>query len=211
MKNCSIQKPLPLIVTVIICLVFVSFGAVAFSAEADIPPVQTEATERETTPVSAPDTSGDKSTSSYPWWGIGIGVVVVIVILYFVFANMERKASSEFETTIIDDIVTAMKDEFSLSENDLRDLAAGIIATRHCSDSRLSGLLRIEYEVEKTSASRAKRTTAVALKKQNDVIVRKATRTMTWDDLPAPIRKEFILKNETVLVYSLYSDDEKEG
>jgi len=210
-KNYASLKPLPLTITICIFLVFISFGAVASSEETDASHVPTEAAEQETTPAFPPDTGGE-NTSSFPWWGIGIGAgVVVILILYFVFGNMERKTTSEFETTIIDDIVSAMKTEFALSEQDLRSLAADIVATRRCSDYRLAGLLRIEYEVEKTSSSQAKRTTAVAIKKENDFIVKKATRTLAWEDLPGTIRKEFILKNESALVYSLYSDSEKEG
>jgi hypothetical protein len=188
--------------------IFWSFGIVASesSGQADVTKIEAAAAVKNTTP--APETA--KGGVFFLPWGIA-GGVVVIVILYFVFTKMERKATSEFETTIIDDIVSAMKDEYSLAENDLRDLVTGILASRRCSDSRLTGLLRIEYEVEKTSSSRVKRTTAVAVKKQNDIIVMKATRTMAWEDLPGPIRKEFILKNENVLVYSLYSDSEKEG
>ena len=237
MKDYASLKPLPLTITICIFLVFISFGAVASSEETDAPHVPTEAAEQETTPAFSQDTSSEKvddppaqtvaaqettpafppdtggeNTSSFPWGGIGIGAgVVVILILYFVFGNMERKTASEFETTIIDDIVSAMKTEFALSEQDLRNLAADIVATRRCSDYRLAGLLRIEYEVEKTSSSQAKRTTAVAIKKENDFIVKKATRTLAWEDLPGTIRKEFILKNESALVYSLYSDSEKEG
>jgi len=180
------------------------------STETNALPARAAATQ-ETAPATKPDT--EKNGASSPlWWGIGLGVgAVVIIVLYFSFAGMERKTTSEFETTIIDDIISALKDEYSLSENDLRNLASGIVATRRCSDSRLADLLRIEYEVEKTSSSHVKRTTAIALKKQNDIVVKKATRTMTWEDLPAPIRKEFILKNESVLTYSLYSDKEGGG
>jgi len=215
MKDFSTLKSLPLVITTFIFLV--SIGAIVTETFAR----QTEAVTQETAPAPSPATS-EADTSSLPfdfvgfmadhwWWGIGLGVVVLVVILYFAFANMERKTASVFETTIIDDIVSALKDEFPLSENDLHNLASGIVATRRCSDSRLAGLLRIEYEVEKTSSSHVKRTTAVAVKKQDDFIVKKATRTMTWEDLPGAIRKEFILKNENLLVYSLYSDTEKEG
>jgi hypothetical protein len=195
MKNFMTIRHFQLIVTIIISIVYLAGGAIA----------------SETVSV-APSPVIMGAIFHFPWWGIVlVGVVAVLVILYFVFGNMERKSTSEFETTIIDDIVTAMKTEYSLSEKDLYDLAAGIIATRRCSDSRLAGLLRIEYEVEKVNASSVTRTTAVAIKKQNDFIVKKAKRTMTWDDLPGTIRKEFILKNENVLLYSLYSSNEKEG
>jgi hypothetical protein len=207
MKDYTILKPLPLIVTIFVSLVFWVSGAVASETiQAEAPVTETA---QEKAPVSTPAVKVEKS--SFPWWGIGLGVAAVLVILYFVFGNMERKTTSEFETTIIDDIVSAIKTEYSLAEKDLRDLAAGIVATRHCSDSRLADLLRIEYEVEKVSSSSIKRTTAVAVKRKNDLIVKKATRTMAWDDLPGTIRKEFILKNESVLLYSLYSSNEKEG
>jgi hypothetical protein len=194
MKN-SILKLLQLIVTIIIALVLSGSNTVA----SEISPV-----------ASLPVVIG--AVFPFLWWGIGLGVAAaVLVILYFIGTNMERKTTGEFETTIIDDIVSAIKTDYALSDKDLQELVAGIIATRRCSDPRLASLLRIEYEVEKSSASRVTRTTAVALKKQNDVILKKATRTMAWEDLPGAIRKEFILKNESVLVYSLFSSNEKEA
>jgi hypothetical protein len=192
MKDYTTLKPYPLIVTIFVFLVFVG-GCAAAS---------------ETAPVAAPVAKG--SMSPLLWGGIGLGFVTVLVILYFVFANMERKITREFKKTIVDDIVSAVKMEYELPEKDLRELAADIVSVRRCSDPRLASLLRVEYEVEKINANSATRTTAVAIKKQNDIIVKKATRTLPWEDLPRVIRKEFILKNEKVLVYSLYCSNEKE-
>jgi hypothetical protein len=209
MKDYTVLRPYPPIVTILISLVIWGGGAVASeTSQADAPIVETAAAHK-TAPVAPPVAKG--TMSPLLWGGIGLGVVTILVILYFLFGNMARKTTSEFETTIIDDIVSAIKAEYAVSEKDLCDLAVGVVATRQCSDPRLAGLMRIEYEVEKTSANRATRTIAVAIKKQNDIIVKKATRTMTWDDLPGTIRKEFILKNEKVLVYSLFSSNEKEG
>ena len=209
LKDYPVLKSLPLMVTIFAFLIFVGFGTVASSDGADSLPVQTMVPEIAS--ASSPD-AGKEGTFFFFWWIIWIGVgVTAVATLYFVFANMQRKTALEFETTIIEDIVSAIHTEYTISEKDLHDLVTGIIASRHCSDPRLLGLLRIEYEVEKTSSSRVKRTTAVAIKKQNDLVLNKATRTMSWEDLPRAIRKEFILKNENVLVYSLYSDSEKGG
>jgi hypothetical protein len=195
MKDFMTLRHFPMIVTIFISLVFSGGSTVASEAVSVAP---------------SPVLLG--AIFHFPWWAIVlVGVAAVLVILYFFFGNMERKSTSEFETTILDDIVTALKTEYALSEKDLRDLVAGIVATRRCSDSRLVDLLRIEYEVEKVSSSSVKRTAAVAVKRKDELVVKKATRTLSWDDLPGTIRKEFILKRENVLFYSLYSSSEKEG
>jgi hypothetical protein len=222
MKDFTILKLCPLIAMIVIALFFVGSGVADDTLTTEVaetlPPVQAEEevqievaqTEEAQHTTQASPSAIEENTSAFLWWGIGIGVVAVIIILYFAFGSMERKTTSEFEATLIDDIVTAMKGEYALPEKDLQALVADIIVTRRCSDSRLADLLRIEYEVEKTDSSSAIRTMAVAIKRQNDFIVKKAKRPMTWEDLPSAIRKEFILKNENLLVYSLYSDSEKE-
>lgn len=213
MKNFSTPK---LFVTTFVCFLLWSCAVVASD---DAPPPSSE--QKDTaSPVLAPTPlplasqapPAKEKAATLPWWGIGLGsVVLVSFILYFVLANMERKKAKEFETTIIADIVSAIKPEYSLPEKDLRDIVAGIVNTHRCTDSRLVDLLRIEYEVEKKDASNVKRTTAVALKRQGKLVLKKTTRSMAWEDLPGPIRKEFILKNENVLFYSLYSTDEKKA
>lgn len=151
--------------------------------------------------------------SSIPWWAAGLGfVLVAAVILYFILANMERKTTDVFETTIIDDIMAAIMSEYDgLKGDKLRDLIATVVADHRCDDQRLNNLLRIEYEVEKVDSGHVKRTTAVAVRKDGNLVLKKTTRTLAWEDLPQNIRSEFILKKENVLVYSLYTVDGKDG
>ena len=214
----NVKKLYSPITTACLLLLFFCFGAAA----SETPPESSKGGEiiQKAEPVSAapikekttsPPAVSSKS-SSLSWWAAGLAVVVLIaVILYFLSANMERKTSNEFETTIIDDIVSAIKPEYAgIQGEELRRIVAAIIADHRCSDRRLDDLLRIDYEVEKVDSSRIKRTTAVAIRRQGDLIKKKVTRTLAWEDLPKATRSEFIMKNEKVLVYSLYSVDGKE-
>lgn len=218
MNISNTRKPYSTVATTCLLLLLFGFGAAASETSSGLPkggeapkeakpvssaPVKEQATE----PSSAPSKS-----STFPWWGAGLGVVVLIAVtFYFIQANMERKISNVFETTIIDDIIEAIKSECgNLREDELRKVVKTIIADHRCTDPRMDDLLRIEYEVEKLDSNRINRTTAVAIRKQGNLVLKKATRTLAWEDLPQKTRSEFILKKEKVLVYSLYSVDGKE-
>lgn len=218
MKISNRNKPyLTVLITYLLLLLF-CFSASASETSSELPKKEDVSAKSETIPsdsvkekTTKPTTAPSRS-SSLSWWTMGIGAVILIaVILYFIQTNMERKTSNIFETTIIDDIIEAIKSECGdLRENELRTAVETIIADHRCTDHRLNDLLRIEYEVEKLTSNRVNRTTAVAVKKQGNLVLKKATRSLAWEDLPKKIRSEFILKNEKVLVYSLYSIDEKE-
>jgi len=148
---------------------------------------------------------------SLPWWGIGLGLLILVsIILYFIAKKMERKSDSEFEATIIEDIISTIKMEYSLCEEELRKIVVGIITDHRCDDPRLDDLLRVEYEVEKVDSSLIRRITAVVLKRQGEFVLKKATRTMAWEAMPRKIRSDFIVKKAQVLVFSLYSANGKD-
>lgn len=152
----------------------------------------------------------DKNKKNYFWYIGGIAVVVVFIVpvLYYYSKRQDRKMTKIFESTIIDDIVSALSSDISSDKNELHKIILNSITNNTPLPLSLKNLLRIEYQLKKENPDFVSRTVVVAINRDNDIVLKKITREISWDDLPCKIRHSFITEQKDTLFYSLYSSSE---
>ncbi|MDR2441375.1 MAG: hypothetical protein LBE12_18595 [Planctomycetaceae bacterium] len=109
-----------------------------------------------------------------------------------------------FQATIIDDIVSGLIPGVSLNKNELQTIIHNLIINNTPLPLSLKNLLRIEYQLERKNPDIVIRTVIVAVEKEGNVVLKKITSELSWDDLPKKIRHSFITEQKNNLFYSLY-------
>ncbi|MDR0703363.1 MAG: hypothetical protein LBF88_00070 [Planctomycetaceae bacterium] len=152
-------------------------------------------------------TASFKSKNHYFWITGGIVIAVIIcIIIYYYLKCADKKMTKIFQETIIEDIVSGLISSVSLNKNELKTIIHNLIINNNPLPLSLSlkNLLRIEYQLEKTSPDIVVRTVIIAIEKEGNVVLKKITCELSWDDLPSKIRHSFITEQKSNLFYSLY-------
>jgi hypothetical protein len=138
----------------------------------------------------------------------GVGVIVGCVVVYKWFSHLSKKNDMAFRSEVLTDAAEWIASQTRHSPvqiaADLEQMINGEAVA-----STLKSLLRVECEVTKVDALRAKRVVVVALTNGENIRTGRIETEIRWESLPQEIRERFIKEQETTQCFVLF--ERREG
>lgn len=126
--------------------------------------------------------------------GGGVTVFVIVAIgIIFMYASQTGKQAEEkigqlFETTLFEDVASALKGDLSISPERLRQ----ILSSENMKNEEFSSVVRIEYDLSKIDPHLVRQTVLAAIDRNGTVAMKKVSREYPWEDLPRKVRSRRI-------------------